>query len=700
MRRLLIVFAAVVAVLAIALVAGFVALQRIDWNQYKQPISEMAREATGRRLDLGGDIGLEIGLRPGIELSGVSFENAAWGSRPEMATVERVLVRLRLLPLLSGQVVVNRVEVVGLDVLLETSVDGIVNWDFGAAEEATGSAGTRGESAGRATAPAGDGGGASSGSAPEELAAEEEQAVSTVLRNVLIEDAVVVIRDQASGEEQRVAVDRLRARSEGGSAPLALELDLELGVEPIRITGEIGGLPQVQAGGPLALDLAVEAGGAQVTIAGEIGKPLTGEGLDLEVTFAAERLGRLGAVAAAELPDLGPVDLKASVTGGGDTYEIRDLALGIGSSRITGRIDAGLSGKRPRIEADFVASRIDLADFEEPAVNAQAMGDPPPEKLFSGEPLSLGSFGLADARIGLEADALVSGGLELSALSVAVRLEDRVLDVDPLRAGLAGGRLDLALQVNASGKRPRVAIAGKTRAVDVGRLARSQGSEILSGGPLDLDFDLVGWGASVREIMASLGGTLSLRMGAATLEDEMAGLALSDLKSVLRGEGGAKTARIECVWADFAVEKGIARPDGIVVDLSSIVLFGAGKIDLGRELLDLEFDRQAHSRSASEALPPFSVEGPLSEPSVGIAAAALAGRVLDLGAQLLDDEREVVDEREKPATCQELLAQYQQDQADRGSTSDVTRKAAGDLGDKAGKTGKKVLDKLKGLFGR
>ncbi len=99
-------------------------------------------------------------------------------------------------------------------------------------------------------------------------------------------------------------------------------------------------------------------------------------------------------------------------------------------------------------------------------------------------------------------------------------------------------------------------------------------------------------------------------------------------------------------------------------------------------------------------LPPFTLKGPLTEPSAGIAAGALGARIVDLGASLLGDDRAPVKKRKRPAGCKELLARYQQDQAERGSSADVARKTAGDLSGKAGKTGKKVFKELKGLFGR
>jgi uncharacterized protein involved in outer membrane biogenesis len=696
-RRLLIAGLVVVLLLVGVAVAALVALERIDWNEYKAPIAEAAFDATGRRLDLDGDLDLQIGLTPGVKLASVTFENADWGSRPEMATLENLVVRFRLLPLLSGQLVVSRVELDGLDLLLETAEDGTANWDFSAAAppgpEAT-PAEREGEQQGE----------------PE----EESAPLATFLHHARIENAVVVIRDGVTGEEQRFAIARLVASSDGADTPLHLDLQAEYGVEPIRISGDVEGIPGLMAGGPLQLDLTIEAGGASLGVSGEIGQPLEGAGLDLDIAGNADRLGRLGGVARADLPDLGPVRLGLKVKGGGDAYAIRGLELAVGGSGIGGDVDVALGGPRPRIDAKLVALKLDLADFsapksETPPVSARPQASegsaskPRRTPVFSDDPLPLEALTAVDASLNLEADELKSGDLVVSGLGVGLRLEAGVLDVDRFTADVAGGRIDLVVGLDASQTNPRLTLVGQARGVEVGQLARSQGSDVISGGPLDLDLDLVGSGRSLHGIVSTLAGHVKVEMGKATVHDETVGMVLSDLEGVLHGEAGSTTAELACIFAKFDVERGVARPDGFVIDFSSIALFGDGKIHLRNETMNLKFDRQSLGVSASGVLPPFKIKGPLDAPEAEVDATALAGMVVDLGASLLGDkkdDRERAPDRPRPVGCVQLLARYEQDQAERGSSADVGRRTADDLGDKAGKSGKKLFKKMKGLFGK
>jgi uncharacterized protein involved in outer membrane biogenesis len=390
------------------------------------------------------------------------------------------------------------------------------------------------------------------------------------------------------------------------------------------------------------------------------------------------------------------------------------LELAVGESGIGGDIDVSLRGKRPRVEAKLVAPKIDMADFAEPAVEAPAVSARPRGEesregqstrrtpIFSDEPLPLEALSAVDATVQLEVDELNVGELVVSGLGVELRLARGVLDVDRLTADVAGGRLDFVVGLDTQQANPRLTVVGQARGVEVGELVRGQGSQVISGGPLDIDVDLVGRGRSAHGIVSTLAGRLKVEMGAATVHDETVGIVLSDLEGVLNGAPGSTTAELACAFADFHVERGVARPEALVIDLTSIALFGTGKVHLRNETMNLKFDRQALALSASGVLPPFKIKGPLDAPEAEIDSAALAGMAVDLGASLLEDDkdRDRKPARPRPVGCKQLLARYEQEQAERGSTADVARRAAGDLGDEAGKTGKKLFKKVKGLFGR
>ncbi len=110
---------------AVILVAGiFVVLSTIDVNQYKDLVEEQAAAATGRTLTIEGDMDLSLSFTPAIVINGVRFQNADWGSRPDMAVIERVEASVPLLPLIFGNISVTRLALVNPDILLERNAQG------------------------------------------------------------------------------------------------------------------------------------------------------------------------------------------------------------------------------------------------------------------------------------------------------------------------------------------------------------------------------------------------------------------------------------------------------------------------------------------------------------------------------------------------------------------------------------------------
>ena len=68
----------------------------------------MVEEATGRKLSLGGEVNLEIGLMPELVVTNIALANVPGGSQPQMIEIEKLQAQVRLLPLLLKDVEVHR----------------------------------------------------------------------------------------------------------------------------------------------------------------------------------------------------------------------------------------------------------------------------------------------------------------------------------------------------------------------------------------------------------------------------------------------------------------------------------------------------------------------------------------------------------------------------------------------------------------
>ncbi len=139
-----IILGGVLALVAVLLIAVTVL---VNPNDYKGRIEQEVKASTGRDLALPGDIKLSVFPWFALELGPLTLGNPpGFGSDPFLS-VQRVALRVKLLPLLRHVIEVGRIEVDGLDLSLKKNAAGRGNWeDFG--QKATTSSPDAGPSSG------------------------------------------------------------------------------------------------------------------------------------------------------------------------------------------------------------------------------------------------------------------------------------------------------------------------------------------------------------------------------------------------------------------------------------------------------------------------------------------------------------------------------------------------------------------------
>lgn len=130
-----IVIGCIVAVLIVAVIALWLI---VNPNDYKGRIEAAVRTSTGRDLSLAGDIHLAILPSIALELGPATLGNPpGFSSSQPFASLQRVSLRVRLLPLLHHQLEVGRIEIDGLDLRLLKNARGQGNWSMPAAKQPT-----------------------------------------------------------------------------------------------------------------------------------------------------------------------------------------------------------------------------------------------------------------------------------------------------------------------------------------------------------------------------------------------------------------------------------------------------------------------------------------------------------------------------------------------------------------------------------
>jgi hypothetical protein len=580
----------VVAVVAV-LVAAYVALASLDLESYRGEIERRAEDATGRELKLSGAMNLSVGLSPAVQVSGVSFANADWGSRAKMATIERFEIEVALLPLLIGDLRVSRLVLVKPDILLETGPDGQGNWALG------------------------------------ETGAQQDDAASPAatrlpdVSGVRIQDATVRYRDNQTGVELITNVAEASLDSAGDG--LAIRAEGTYQSVPFELDGTVGALSTLLAGaGRYPIDLNVQAEDTELTLAGALDQSGRDVSPDVEVQAKTGSLANLTALSGLpdlELPDVGPATLQSRVRGTEGGYRFSGLKAELAGSDIAGDATVDLAGERIRVTADLSSSTLDLRPFSASREAATGDGAGTAGRLFPEAPLPLDALRQLDAQIQLKAGVVkLSEAFSMNELRLAATAEGGRLELKPLEGKLADGAANLALVLDARQSPADVSIDLDVAELDYGRMLRELAISDGIEGTVDVRANLTGRGDSPHAIAASLDGGLEIVGGKGRIDNgllDATGAGLGDLLAVWREQDD--DMNLNCAVARFGAEKGVLNSRAILADTQSVSFGGTGDIDLGKEELDLRITPEAKQTSLMSLAVPVRLSGPLTDPSIG-----------------------------------------------------------------------------------
>jgi AsmA protein len=200
----------VLVIVVIAVIAA-----TFDPNAYKPQIVDLVKQKTGRTLTMDGKIGLRFFPRIGAEVERVALSGPK--GQGTFAKVEEARVAVALLPLLSKQVIVDKVVLTGLAVDLVRYKDGRTNFD-----DLIGAEAKPDEKPGPKPAPAGP-------------------PLAIDIGGIALKDAAIGWRDEGDGTDLRLsAVDletgriasgvsgklKLDAKVDGKQPPLRMQIDL------------------------------------------------------------------------------------------------------------------------------------------------------------------------------------------------------------------------------------------------------------------------------------------------------------------------------------------------------------------------------------------------------------------------------------------------------------------------------------------
>ncbi len=624
MTRLLKWSAGILAgIIILAVIAVVVVIYNTDFNSFKTKLSQAVYDATGRELIINSDVDVGIGLSPSLVMSDINFMNADWGTRKEMVKVGRFEVKVSLLPLIKGNIEVNRFILKDPDILIETDKNGNTNLEFKPGDK---TAAVKKEPSERESKPSDKG--------------NKKVALPGVIINQFeIVNGTLTYRDGKTGKTEVVKLNHLTADIKGLDNPLNFDLSGAYNDYPFEVKGVIGSIKGINDPSmEWPLDISVNAFGVSSEIKGAIKDPLEQKGINIDFNLKIDDWNSLSELAGQDLPVKDAFSVSCSVVDNSiKSYQVKDLEIVLGKSRIDGYIALNLAGKVPAVDASLSSNELDLRPFmpedkaseKKPEVNKEKAPAKGNSKIFPSDPLPLDSLKLVDGNFKIRFDKIIMPQTVISNFVTDTSLKNGALTVKPFKADMGGGSIKLEMALKPKGKRADLYTVMNIKGVEISDVLAEAGVAESAEGAVDADIDIKGSGDSVASIMAGLKGYLRFIMNDGRISNKFIDeLDAEYSKGIFRLLNPAKEKKeytaVRCMVIRLDMVNGIADTTAFVFDTSVMSVIGNGDINLKSETLDISLDPTTKGEVAGydlklgELTQPFKLGGTLSEPSLKV----------------------------------------------------------------------------------
>ena len=608
-----------------------------DWNRIKPPLNAKVSEELHRPFAIDGNLSVvwrreldEGGWRawvpwPHVVAEDLRLGNPDWSKAPNMATLKRVELRISPLALLTRRVVIPRIDLTEPNADLQRLADGRANWVFKFD--------------------------------PKDPNAEPSSWVVDI-GAIGFDKGHVTLDDQTLKTQLDVLIDPLgkpipfneivgdkaaKTAQEKGGAPqdyaFGLKVKGQYHAQKLAGQGKIGGLLALQdAARPFPLQAQVKIADTSVELAGTLTDPMNLGALDLRLKLAGTSLGNLYPLTGVTLPDTPPYATDGHLIAklhepGGAVFRYEEFNGTIGASDIHGNLSYVASKPRPKLSGALLSNQLLFADLA-PLIGAdsnakqKARGGEskqPTDKVLPVEEFKTDRWRDMDADVEFTGKRIVhSEKLPFTDLYTHLVLNDGVLSLEPLRFGVAGGKLDAQIRLNGHTEPLEGTAKLTARGFKLKQLFPTFEPMKTSFGELNGDADISGRGNSVAKLLGGANGNLKMLINDGAISRELMELAGLNVGNYVVGKiFGDKEVKINCAAADFDIKTGLATTRLFVFDTENAIIYIDGTANMATEQLDLTVTPESKGWRLISLRSPLYVRGKFIKPDAGVKAVPL-----------------------------------------------------------------------------
>ncbi|MBU9606588.1 AsmA family protein [Burkholderia multivorans] len=727
------VLAWLVAVLIILIAAIALFIFTFDWNRARPLVDDKVSAAIGRPFAINGDLTVrwhraagETGWRawvlwPTFVARNITIANPDWTKQRYFATLDQIDFQVKMLPLLTHDIVIPTINLVSPSVDLERLADGRNNWTF------------KFKSSAHPLAWKLDLHDIRLDKGNIALSDQQKGLVMQVTVNTLGQAIPIgeVLKQQenksrsASAEtvgkrgaqqlskQARTAASATSATSGASATPAAPASaasggkpaasataaptspqtnEPQYGIgwtatgsyhhSPLSGSGKLGGVLALQdASRPVPVQADVKAGDLHVALVGTVTDPAHLAAVDLRLWLQGSSLDRLYQLTGITLPKTPPYATEGHLTGniqpGNSVFRYEKFSSRVGGSDLGGTLVYTQRKPRPLLKGDVVSNLLQFKDLA-PVVGADSnaskarRGDTarqPANKALPVEGFRTERWSAIDADVKFTGRRIVKDpALPITDLYTHIVMTDGVLSLQPLKFGVAGGSIASDLHLDGRERPLKARATTRVRGLKLKQLLPTVKTMQSALGEVNGDAQLSATGNTPAALAASSNGEVKLLVTDGTLSRllmEAAGLNVANV--VYEKMYGNRNVHINCAAADFVVTDGVLDSHAFALDTDDAVINIDGKVDMKNETMNLGIHPHTKGFRIFTLRSPLYVKGTFKNPHVGVNATALAvrgGAMVGLGlinpfAALIPL---IAPSNHKPLPCQQLIAAMQSQQ--------------------------------------
>ncbi len=590
------------AVLAVVLLLVLLVVF-FPWDLLRGPVNRYVSEQTGRKFEITRKLDVKLGRTIRVLADGIEFANPSWAREPYLVKAEAAEIQIRLWPLLSGHIALPLVSLQKPELGLQIEPDGKRTWSLG-------------------------------------KDTSDESKVPDI-GQLLIDQGVVSYLASAQGAD--ITADVGLAAEASSGLPLSYKARGKWKGETFTAQGRAGGVLQLSAdtAGTFPLEITAAAGATRLKAKGTVTNLSEVGGIDATFELEGRSLADLYKLVGVVLPGTPPYKLRGKLDKQGLSWAVSQISGVLGKSDLNGALTFTNAKPVPLLTGKVQSRLLDFEDLG-PIIGLSSDNAPPamaknasPQKrparagrVLPDAKLDFARLKAMNANVSWSAAKIVHvKALPLDRMSADIKLDNGVLQLDPLKLGVAGGELAGRLAINSKVSPTVIETRLDARAIELNRLFPTIETTKSSLGRISGQVDLKGSGSSTAQVLASSSGNVAFLMGSGQISNillEFMGLDGGEIiKFLVRGD---RNVRLRCAAAAFDVQKGLMTSKAIVLDTVDTVIDGAGTISLADETLNIRLEPSPKDASILSLRSPLNIGGTFGAPTAAPDKGALAGR--------------------------------------------------------------------------